>query len=142
MRYWDSSALLPLLVEEPHSADLRRLLRDDASIVTWWASPVELFSAICRRQRAGTLMTAEFSALRLRLTELISAIDVVTPTTGLRNHALRLLHLHPLRAADALQLAAALHWAPDHATDTGFVCLDERLCGAAIKEGFVVVPVA
>ncbi|HSJ25022.1 MAG TPA: hypothetical protein VK929_10160 [Longimicrobiales bacterium] len=56
-----------------------------------------------------------------------------------RTTAMRLLRTHPLRAADALQLAAALAWAPAPAGDV-FVTLDERLATAATLEGFTVLP--
>jgi prevent-host-death family protein len=57
-----------------------------------------------------------------------------------RTLASRLLLNHPLRAADALQLAAALVWAGKAPTGQRFVCLEQRLRDAARKEGFVVVP--
>jgi hypothetical protein len=50
------------------------------------------------------------------------------------------LAAHPLRAADALQLAAALVWTGEAAAGEAFVCLDERLRDAARREGFEVLP--
>ena len=43
-----------------------------------------------------------------------------------------------LRAADALQLAAALVWAKQLPRKRLFVCFDGRLAEAAGKEGFTV----
>ncbi len=60
----------------------------------------------------------------------------VVPSGALRSHAIRLVRLHPLRAADALQLAAALDWmerAPDGAV---FITADRQLGRAARAEGF------
>lgn len=57
-----------------------------------------------------------------------------------RNQAIRLLGLHPLRAADALQLAAALVWADRRPRGHPFVCLDAGLREAAHAEGFSVLP--
>jgi hypothetical protein len=48
---------------------------------------------------------------------------------------LRLLRVHPLRAAGALQLAAALEWA-GAPPDGELVTFDERLREAAVREGF------
>lgn len=43
-------------------------------------------------------------------------------------------------AADALQLAAALDWCDGNTCGESFVCLDDRLRGAAALEGFRVLP--
>lgn len=66
--------------------------------------------------------------------------DIVAPTAPLRDRAGRLLAAHPLRTADALQLAAALAWCDDVPRGESFVCLDERLREAARREGFAVLP--
>ncbi len=50
------------------------------------------------------------------------------------------LGTHPLKSADALQLAAALVWAGNTTRDHHFVCLDKRLRKAAGKEGFRILP--
>jgi predicted nucleic acid-binding protein len=60
------------------------------------------------------------------------------PGDRIRAQALRVLRLHPLRAADALQLAAALEWSGSPAAGT-MVTFDERLATAAAREGFAVV---
>jgi hypothetical protein len=62
----------------------------------------------------------------------------IEPSEALRQGAMRLLRVHPLRAADTLQLAAALVWA-GIAAGRGFVTLDQRLADAARAEGFDVV---
>jgi hypothetical protein len=59
----------------------------------------------------------------------------VQPGDLVREQALRLLRVHTLRAADALQLAAALEWA-GAPTDADFVTFDDRLREAAVREGF------
>jgi uncharacterized protein len=65
---------------------------------------------------------------------------VVLPSEAIRSRADRLLALHPLRASDALQLAALLAAAEERPADLPFVTLDERLAEAARKEGFSVFP--
>jgi hypothetical protein len=57
----------------------------------------------------------------------------------LRRLAQRLVRVHPLRAADAFQLAAALVAAEPDPSGVEFVCLDPRLANAASREGFRVV---
>jgi len=62
------------------------------------------------------------------------AANAVEPGNEICTRALRLLAVHPLRAADALQLAAALVWFRDHPAGLDFVCLDERLRTAALLD--------
>jgi predicted nucleic acid-binding protein len=140
MRFWDSSALLPLFVDEPHSAAVEALVHEDPSMVVWWGSRVECGSAVHRLRREGALTTAESARLLARLGEALDAAEVVQPGEELAAIALRLLASHPLRAADALQLAAALAWARGRPSGHEVVCLDDRLASAALLEGFAVLP--
>ena len=64
----------------------------------------------------------------------------IQPVEEIRLRAIRLLALHPLHSADALQLAAALVWCREQTHGAGFVCLDERLREAAAREGFAILP--
>ena len=137
MRFWDSSALVPLVLQQPRTADCRRLLEADAEMVVWWGSPIECASAIARlRRESGLAAQAERDA-RALLSSLRDAWFEIQPGDAVREQALRLLRLHPLRAADALQLAAALEWAGTSA-DGVFVSFDDRLSEAARREGFEV----
>lgn len=137
--FWDSSALVPLLVSEARSTEMLALLRSDPAPAIWWATPVECQSALQRRRREDLLTASTLAEALERLRLLAEDVDVVAPTIGLRDAAGRALAAHPLRAADALQLAAARVWSGD-ATGEGFVCLDERLRDAAAREGFEVSP--
>ena len=65
---------------------------------------------------------------------------VIQPTDHVRERAEQLIAVYPLRAADALQLAAALTWCENQPWNERFVCLDKRLRDAARKEGFSVLP--
>ncbi len=140
MRFWDSSALLPLALHEPASAEMERLLRADPDLVLWWASPVECASALARSARQGRLSPAAEGAARAVVERLKASAFEVRPLEEVRARAGRLLALHPLRAADALQLAAALVWCRERTADAPFVCLDDRLRLAASREGFLVLP--
>jgi predicted nucleic acid-binding protein len=137
MIFWDSSALVALLVSESESEVRHSQLEADSSMAVWWATPVECESALQRRLREGVLTLTGVRLSRDRLKELSDSWHEVNPTPGVRSLALRLLRTHPLRAADALQLAAAL--ALDQAAGTGvrFACSDERLSLAAETEGLV-----
>lgn len=135
MRFWDSSALVPLLLRQPRTAEARRLLDQDPEVVVWWASAIECASAIARLRREGHLTAGGEQDSRGLLDALRASWFEIQPGDGVREQALRLLRLHPLRAADALQLAAALEWAGSLPND-GFVTFDDRLAEAAQREGF------
>jgi predicted nucleic acid-binding protein len=139
MRYWDSSALLPLLVEQTASTRSSELLDADAAVVTWWGSAVECASAISRLERQA-LMTPQGASTALANLRTAASNWIDIPPTGLvREQAMRLVRLHPLRAADALQLAAAIVAADFQPSTVGFVTLDKRLATAAEREGFTVL---
>jgi predicted nucleic acid-binding protein len=139
--FWDSSAVVPLLVPEARSRTLTALLRADPEVVLWWASPVECQSALHRQRRDDALPVALLDVALARLHGLVEDADFVAPTQRVRERAGRLLAAHPLRAGDALQLAAALVWCDEAPHGTGFASLDDRLRGAARLEGFRVLPV-
>ncbi len=136
MKYWDASALVPLLVSEATSPQARRWLEDDPLIVTWAWSAVEITSAVERRFREGRLNSVERRDVLARLSLLAEQWDEITDTLAVRRQANRLLARYPLRAADAGQLAAALVLFEDQPEGQGFVCLDQRLGQAAEMEGF------
>jgi hypothetical protein len=135
MRFWDSSAVVPLLVAEPMTSAVQAMLRDDPSLLVWWATEVECQSAIARLERGGELTAKQVVSAVDRLDDLARAWNEVQPTEPLRRTARRLLRVHPLRAADALQLAAALIASEGHPATLGFVSLDSRLMEVARKEG-------
>lgn len=76
---------------------------------------------------------------RGRLDRFAATWQEVQPTEPLRDNARRLLRVHDLRAADALQLAAGVAAAEGRPATLAFVCLDDRLAGAAEREGFPVI---
>jgi len=138
VRFWDTSAIVPLLAEQPASAGARAWLGEDAEPVVWWGTTVECASAIARLERDGVFDASGAAAARARLEDLRQCWYEVRPTDNLRSIALRLLRTHALRAADALQLAAALIWSGTPASGV-LHTLDGRLAAAAAKEGFEAV---
>jgi predicted nucleic acid-binding protein len=144
LRFWDSSAVAALCVDEPRTAEAERLVRGDPEMVVWWATPVECASAIARRRREGSLSPADELAAIEVVDHLAQAWVEIQPGGLVRSHAFRLLRVHSLRAADALQLAAALVWAgvpaASPAPGAEFVTFDERLAEAARREGLAILP--
>ena len=135
MKFWDSSALVPALLPEPRSGAMTDLLREDPAMTIWWAAPVECQSAIHRKHRARALASAVSDDVLVRLDHLVRMA-----TGPLRDRAGRLVSTRGLRAADALQLAAALDWCNEAPRAEALVCPDGGLRGAARAEGFSVLP--
>ncbi len=139
MRFWDTSAIVPLCLEQPTSAAARALLKKDANIATWWASRVECWSTFARLRREKLLDLSGEEAARSVLRTLHESWTEIHPGEDVRMQAARLLRLHPLRAHDALQLAAALTWA-GHPPSGELVVFDRRLQEAARLEGLTPIP--
>lgn len=134
MRYWDASALVPLAVAEPRSALVREWLSDDDHIVTWAWTRTEITSAIERRTRDGKLSREQRRETLGRFDALAESWDEITDVLAVRARANALLARHPLRAADAGQLGAALLVQEQMAGALTFVCLDTSLALAAERE--------
>ncbi|MGH7182851.1 MAG: type II toxin-antitoxin system VapC family toxin [Nitrospiraceae bacterium] len=140
MKFWDASALIPLCLHERQTASLSKLAQGDEAIAAWWSSPVECWSALARLRREDLLSASEEGQAQAVLRVLMGAWTEVEPSRVVREQAGRVLRLHPLRAADALQLAAALVWCQGDPVHHDFVCLDQRLREAARREGFHILP--
>lgn len=136
MKFWDSSAITPLLIEEADTALRAEQLRADPDLLVWYGTLPEIESAICRRLREKSIDPTQAEAARNRLNSIAAAWFEVQPTQLLRSRAMRLLRLHPLRAADAMQLAAALIAFRENTTGNSFLTGDHRLATAATLEGF------
>ncbi len=137
MRFWDSSALVPLFAAEPGTRSVQSLYRRDPEVVVWWGTLVECASAIARLERDGALAPADATESFARLDALAPSWMQIDPSDEIREAARRVLRVHPLRAADALQLAAALVAAERRPPTLAFVTLDARLREAASREGFL-----
>ena len=140
MRYWDASAIVPLLVQEPRTSDVRAALAEDAGIVTWWGTRIECTSAVARLERAAVLTPRQAAQAIEVLRALAAGWNEILPVESVRETACRVLRVHPLRAADAMQLAAAMVMAGGQPGQAGFLACDDRLREAAVREGFLVGP--
>ena len=138
MRFWDASAIVPLLVCETSSRALQALAKQDSTMLVWWGSEIECASALARIERDGALDTRDAARIFDRLRQLSGIWHDIEPSDVIRRTAVRFLRVHPLRAADALQLAAADVAAEHRPASLDMVTLDEHLAAAARKEGFAV----
>lgn len=141
MRFWDSSSIVPLLTREAASPAALELFNADPLVVVWWGTETECVSAIARHERDGLLSEDEVADALGRLTEFAGLWQEVLPAKPVRRTANRMLRVHQLRAADALQLAAAFEATRGDTSTLPFVTRDDRLAEAARREGFpVLVP--
>ena len=140
MRFWDSSAVVPLVVRESESAKVAVVLDEDKDLTLWWGSRVECISALRRREREGSLADVDLARAVDLLNELTATSHEVLASEELRTVAERSLAVHGLRAAAAFQLAAAVVWRGPGGGPDEFVCLDDRLRSAASREGFRLLP--
>ncbi len=139
MRFWDSSAIVPLVCREVQSPRCRRWLRSDPVVLVWAFASTEVISALTRKRRENALARRPFLEAKRRLSKLEAAWHQVVKYDAVRSRARRLLETHPLRAADALHLAAALVAFEEESAGNAIVTLDGRLAEAAHKEGFAVL---
>jgi len=142
VRFWDTSALIPLLVSELASGRTRDWLEEDPDVVVWTLTRVELLSALARRLRESPESRRSLQAARRDLLTAWRHWSEVTALENVRRHAERIVQTHPVRAADALQLGAALVTAGGDPGSLEFVTLDRRQGEAAEREGFLVLGVA
>jgi len=134
--FWDSSAVVPLLIEQSESSACRQRLRAHPTTFVWTLTRTEVVSALCRLRREGALQERQLAQALARLGRYLARWGEVDAVEPVREQAERLLRAHPLRAADALQLAAAVVAADGHPRGRALVSLDEALLEAAGREGF------
>lgn len=139
MRFWDSSAVVPLLVPQRYTPTAEAAFDADPSLVVWWATRVDCVSALARLERETGIDREGLATALERLRSLGGIWNEVQPGARVRDVAQRLVRTHPLRAADALQLAAALEFADDAPSDLELVCFDARLADAASRVGLRVL---
>ena len=139
MKFWDSSAIVPLLLAEAATPRVQAIAAKDPSILVWWATEVECASALARLEREGGIDARGAAHAFERMGQLAGGWYEVEPSDSVREAAVRFLRVHQLRAADALQLAAGFVASERRPSTLELVTLDERLATAARKEGFVVL---
>jgi len=140
MRFWDSSAIIPLLVLEQETEQCIRAYQSDQEVMIWTMSKVEVFSALCRRSREGALKEIDFDSAKKRMNDFFDKAFEIISIPKVKDRALRLLQVHPLRAADAMQLASVLVATQEDTSRVPIMSFDDRLTLAAKREGFTINP--
>ena len=135
LAFWDSSALLPLCVRQGITARAIALYRSYEAVV-WWATPVEIASALARLVRMKQLDSGVWAEARQLAKSLADSWFVVQPSDALRSRAAQFVDRYDLRAADSLQLAAAFEWCEEMPQGRAFLTADLKLREAALLSGF------
>jgi predicted nucleic acid-binding protein len=133
--FWDTSALVPLCVRQRITPGaIARYKVHDA--VVWWATPVEIASALARLVRMKQLDPSDWTRARKLVKRLADSWSVIQPSDALRAKSAQLGDRFDLRAADSFQLAAALEWCEDAPQGRVFLTADQKLREAALLTGF------
>ena len=133
--FWDASALVPLCVRQGITPSVESLY-ESYRVVIWWATPVEIASALARLVRNREISSSEWAKARQVAVALADEWSVIQPSNALRDHATRLVDRYDLKAADAVQLAAALDWCDKVPRGEIFLAADQKLREAAVLSGF------
>ncbi len=129
-----------MIVREATSAAVTGFLREDNDVAVWWGTWVECAVALSRLVRESRLNKEGEEEMRTLLALLAEDWSEIQPTDEVRLLAGRVSKRHPLKAADTLQIAAALVWCEEETEGREFVCFDDQLRRAASEEGFDVLP--
>lgn len=135
--YMDSSAFVKRYIEEPGTDRVQALLEVADELFLSMLTLPEVAGALNRLRRERRLSDADYLSCKQRLLVDLGGASVVAITPTLLSGAVRCLERAPLRAADALHVAAALEASPDR-----FVSADRRQCEAARAMGLVVEDVS
>lgn len=136
--FWDTSAIVPLLVNQASTQKARQFSRKYRRLVVWWGTLIEAHNAVGRLAREGALNEKTRSQALSLLSRLRSSWLEVQPTDDVREIAILLSEKHQLRSLDLVQLASALVWSNNQPRRRPFVCFDEALASAATLAGFEV----
>lgn len=133
--FWDTSALVPLCVQQSVTPSVIARYKIH-NVIVWWATPVEIASDLARLARMRHLRAADYAKARKLAAALADSWSVIQPSAALRALAIRIVDQYDLRAADSLQLAAGLEWCGGVPNGRVFTTADERIREAALLAGF------
>jgi len=133
--YFDTSAVIPLIIDEPTSATCERLWNEAARVVSVRIMYAEARAALAMAKRIGRLTSRELTPAVQLLDTLLDRLDTVEITEALVFNAGAMAQEHGLRGHDAVHLAAALAVADE---DAVLVTGDHQLSAAATRLGLAV----
>lgn len=133
--FWDASAIIPLCTETQASPAVDKFFQQYGMVI-WWGTPVEIRSALARLIRTGELSPTKLAESLDQMNDLTRCWQEIEPSSSLRAFAEELPQRYGLRAADALQLAAAWTWTMQRPANRPFLSGDQKLLEAARQMGF------
>jgi uncharacterized protein len=133
--YFDTSALIPLIIEEPSTSVCLRLWNDASRVASVRLLYAEACAALAKAHRIGRLTAMQLDEAIDALDEISAQLDHVEVTDELVRTAGALARTHGLRGYDAVHLAAGLNLSDD---DVVFVTGDIDLATAANRSGIAV----
>ena len=133
--FWDASVLVPLCVTQPQSVQAASHF-NKYRVSVWWATRVEMTSAFVRLLRCREIDSQGYLQAQHEAERYTTRCYVVEPSTRIALGARTVLERYPLRATDALQLAAAMEWCEGRPEGQVFLTFDQRLRDAAGLAGF------
>jgi uncharacterized protein len=133
--YFDTSAVVPLLIAEPGSARAATLWDRADRVVSVRLIYPEARAALAQAQRLGRITARQLRDAVTAFDALFDEIDLVEVDDALARRAGDLAEVRQLRGYDAVHLAAA-----DRVRDPNVVVIagDGTLLGAAVAEGMAV----
>ena len=137
--FWDTSAIIPLCIQQDATTSARGVKREFSVSVIWWGSKVEINSSLARLKRNGQLEIRSHKVAIKQLSDFQKPARIIRPSEVLLAIAAELPEKYGLRSLDAFQLAAALVWCNERPRNRPFICADGRLGEAAKEAGFEVV---
>ena len=137
--YFDTSAVVPLLIAEPGSARAASLWDSADRIVSIRLVYPETRAALAQAERLGRLTARQLRDAVTGFDSLFEEIDIVEVDDALARRAGELAEVRQLRGYDAVHLAAA-----DRVRDPNVVVIagDGALLDAATAEGMAVAELA
>lgn len=137
MKFWDTSALMPLLVLEDATPVVRMLFRDDPTVAVSFITDIELSAGVARRSRNDEQVKR--AAVQRALEDLRDTWLESKDYDEIMAVARYAAETHHLRAGDAIQLASAIVLCRNRPR-LPLVTLDRDLAAAARLEGFPTLP--
>lgn len=136
MIYWDSSALIKKYLREEGSDVVHRRLKADSVVITSQIAYAEVHATFARKLREKAFSTRIHQKICRLFDADWKAMIIVRMDDVLLPVIRDLLVRHPLRSADSIHLASAVHVSERaRHSSLSFACADEKLLEAAIKEG-------
>lgn len=133
--YFDTSAIVPLVINEPTTAVCNRIWTESTRVVSVRLLYPEARAALARAERMGRLTRAQLTTAVAELDLIIDEVDMIEVTAVLAQAAGELAQRYGLRGYDAVHLAAALAVADE---DLVLVTGDADLAAAARAIGIAV----